>query len=279
MIGLSISYNGTYLGGASYGLRVIGKQQHVQAGVVLDFQPFAARDGGVTQGAVMGPKIWSDTYEIEGTSRSDAVARLDNVKAVLDPTTGVAALRYDRDINLGAAVDREYLARVNGAIGSGTWANPAVIRISVPWIVPGGRARALSATTITPAISSSPDTFTIPTDGTSLVGGTTQIRPVFTFRNTTGGNVTSIIFTNSTLSQTLRWAGVLSDTYYIRIDSERQHLTRSATGDFAGEETNAMSGLTAGDPFPLLADRVNNSFSLTGFSSAASTIEYREEFL
>ena len=277
-MGHSITYDGTYLGSSTYGVLVLAAPRNAMADVRLDLQGYAARDGGVSQGSTLKFKFWTDQIHIGGTSWTNTQNRLDSVRFVLDPKNGAAALRYDEDLRFEATEQREYLARLNGPL-LGNFISPYIFQTQLNWVAETGHARALSETTITPAIASSPDTFTIPEDGVSLVGGTATTRPVFIFRNTTGANVTSITFTNSTLSQTIRWTGVLPNNYYIKFDSERQHIERSSTGAFAGEETNAASGKTAGDPYPQLAPRVVNTFSLTGFSSATSSITFREEFL
>jgi len=278
MINRSMTYNDTYLGGEGYNLLVMESGRFGLSGARVDYQEYGARDGGVTQGATINQHTYIDKCHIYGESKADVYACLDNVKYVLDPRNGAKTLKYDMDINMDSSTDRQYTA-VLLSMSAPVWINPSSVAIDLQWMVPSGHAESTTSQSETPTIDADPKTFYIPTDADEAVGGSTFVRPVFTIENTSGGSVTTFTLQNVTRTESLQWSGVLADTHYIRIDSARQHIERSTTGAFGGEETSAISGLTAGNPFPNLSPRVRNEFSLSGFSSAGLTVTYTEEFL
>jgi hypothetical protein len=273
----SLTYGGVYLGGDDYGVINRRSARIRRADPRLDLQQLSARDGGFAQ--VLSTKMlsWSDSWLISGTSRADKRRKLDNINFVLDPRNGPQELVYDDDVITDVALDRMHYAITNG---------PQIDEVrclhesfALNWVNPNGIQKALLATTETPTIASDPQVFNVPVSALEVVGGNNAPKPTYTIENTSGGAVTSITLTNTMRGETLRWTGVLPDTWFMRIDCERQYITRSSTGAFAGEETSAMSGLTAGDPFPLLNPRVRNALSLSGFSTANLTVEYTAEFI
>ena len=276
-VGFSLSFNGTYLGTSDYNVLLRRAPRSMMGDPDVDFLRFGGRDGGESQGAIIKPRFWTDVCEIEGDSRADVMTKMDNVKLVLDPRLGAKVLKYDGLSDLTAATSRQIVARINGPILPNWKGN--TIQFNINWMAPSAHEQALSSSSETPTIDADPKTFHVPDSAAEVIGGSTEIRPVYLLENTSGGNVTAITLTSVTRTQVLRWTGILSDTHFIRIDANRQHIERSSSGAFAGEETSAMSGLTAGDPFPLLTSRVRNEFTLAGFSAANLTVTFTEEFL
>ncbi len=106
--------------------------------------------------------------------------------------------------------------------------------------------------------------------------GTLYEYPVYILRNTTGGNITSVILANATTGETLNWTGTLADDDYLRIDSDLETIESSS--DLLAW-TDELGGLGAGDPFPRLKPRVTNSITVTGLSSGTLDIQHRGRFL
>jgi len=278
MIGLSLTYNGTYLGGSDYGVIVTRAARLGMSDVQLDLQYYGGIDGAASQGATLIPKFWTDVCMIQGVSPADLQTKIDNVLFVLDSRLGEKLLKYDRETSLGASdvLDRQYYARINGPIIL-NYIGHVTVKFNINWTVPSGHAIGLAQVSEAPVIASDPDTFYLPVSAAQVVGGNNITDPVYTFQNNTGGNVTTVSLVNVTLSQTCRWTGVLVNTHYLRFDSARQIVERSTDGV---TYTTAMSGLTAGDPFPMLSSRVRSEYTLSGFSSAANvTATYWEKFI
>jgi len=279
MFGLSLTYNGTYLGGEDYGVIVLRAARLGMADVRLGMQEYGSIDGAASHGATLAPKYWTDVIEIVGTSQADLQTKIDNVMFVLDSRLGEKLLKYDRETSLGVtdALDRQYYARLNGPLIA-NYIGTTTAKFNLNWTVPSGHAIGLAQVTETLTVASSPDTLYIPVAASDVVGGNNVAEPVFVFQNDTGGDVTAVTLVNVTLGTTTRWTGVLANTHYLRIDgTQRQTIERSTDGI---TYTSAISGLTAGDPFPQLSPKVRSEFTLTGFSSAANaTAVYWEQFI
>lgn len=109
------------------------------------------------------------------------------------------------------------------------------------------------------------------------VQGTMTARPTYTIVNTDASTITTLTLTNTTRSQELTWTGSLAQNDQLRIDTERQHIEKSTDG--GSTWSNAMSGLTAGDPFPRLAAGQNNAFTIAGFVAGTINITYNARWL
>jgi len=273
MIGQSFSFDGTNF--AQYGIMVIKGPTTGMAEPRLDFQDYSARDGGVAEAITLKPIYVSRTVDLYGDDKTDVWEKFDTVQKLLDPREGNKELIFDEMTNIDTARNRGYLARLNEPISKVHWKAPLVVRFNLSWIVPSGCARALADTSETPTIDASPKTFYVPDSAAEVVGGNRVLRPVWRFRNTTSGNVTAVTLTNTTRTETCRWTGILIDDDYIKFDSNREHIESSA--DLV-TWVSRISGITAGDPFPLLTNGVRNECVITGMTTADASIVFRGEF-
>ena len=272
----SITWNGTYLGDENlYNLLVLKGPKPGMADIKLDLQSYSTTRGGTSQGASLGMLFFTRTCDVEGTSRPDVYAKMDAVKGIIIPTLGEVVIRFDEDINLSTALDREFLGRLNGPLRFEE-KTPTRWRFNLNIVVPEGVARQLSQTVETPVVGSDPVTVNVPVSAASVVGGDIAIGPEWKIKNTSGAPVLSLILTNNTRSETIRWAGSIANNTWIRIDTAREAIETSPDDS---TWTNAIGGITAGDPFPSLTGGARESITLTGFGTADFTVTFRGEFL
>ena len=273
--GYSFEYGGVHMGPPDHGLFLVRAPMSAMPDVHTDLQEYGARDGAATQGTTFDPRRWTDVVHLRGNNYPDVWRMLDNVKFALDPRKGNQVLRYDYDLRLLEAQHRQWLAKLNGPIIVNP-RGPDWMQLNLNWLASDPIAKALSATVELPTIDASPKTFHIPTSAAEVVGGTDTVKPTFKILNTVGIAVTTVVLANVTTGESLTWTGNLANGAYLRINSETEHIEKS-NDDIT--YSNALLGLQDGDPFPQLAPRVRNEFTLTGFSSATLTVTYTEGFI
>ncbi len=100
---------------------------------------------------------------------------------------------------------------------------------------------------------------------TSVVPGNATGHPLWLLQNTSGGLFTgTIILTNSTTNEQVRWTGSISDDDYIQFDSTERLVVE--TGSDPSALNNAMSGVTPGGVIPTIECGVQNSVTVAGFT-------------
>lgn len=273
----SITYDGTDMSGANYGVINVRAARMAMADPKLDLQIFGTADGGESQAASLKPKRWSDSWKVVGDDRDDLRQKLDNINTLLDARLGARTLKYDQDVNFTpATLDRLHRAVTNGPLIQSHMGN--TVTFALNWLNPKGIELALSATSETPTIDETPESFFVPVAADEVVEGNNNVAPVFTIENTSGGDVTAVTLVNDSRSETLRWTGVFADAEFMKIDCVREHIETSVIGDFT-DKVNRMGGLTTGDPFLKLTAQLRNALTLTGFSAANLTVDFTAEFL
>jgi len=278
----SIDVAGTDLGGSTYGVLVIAGPFPAMGEPRVDVQSRGSLHGSTSQGFTMEPLhiplrclIIGDAAQSDGDAYKDKFRKLDAVKTVLDPNLGEQFISIDRENDaLPSDLQRGYYARVERTIIAEPKGRNA-IEFNLDLVVPEGVARGLADVTQNDTIATDPDSFTTPT--AAVLGGTNPVRPVFVLVNTDSTTITSLTLANATRSETLNLDITLAQNNQCRIDSDRETIEKSTDG--GSTWANALSGLTAGDPFPRLTDGSQDTITVTGFVAGTLATTWRLEFL
>jgi len=272
----SMTFGGTYLGGASYGVKVLRGPLELLPEPRLDVQD-TGRDGAVSQGSYYKARYFAVNGIIIGTSYDDLYSKLDAVTAILDPTLGNQLLVLDQHRMLGASRKRGIYCRMTGGIqGFHTGPNAFEFQITFVADYPFWVTEDAQGQTAT-AISATPTTVYEPTGASDVVSGNRAARPVYTITNTNASSIASVTLASVTRSQTMAVTVSLAQNNQLRIDCERMHVEKST--DAGATWASAMTGVTSAQVFPLLTAGVRNQLTVTGVTTGTITIAYRGEFL
>ncbi len=267
----SLSFDSIDLGSATYGVRHVVSPVQAQPDFRLHLHALLGRDGVTDQGNSFQARRLLANCILIGGSNADRLDRLDLVKAVVTPTAGVKSLRFDFENHL----EREYMARVNGPIIV-TLKGSANLQFQLNFIVPSVFARDRAETSQTITVDETPEAFNVPAAGT-VPGSVEKIRPVWVITNTNAGATSSCVLVNTTRSETLTWTGALAHNDKLRIDCQREAIEKSDDG--GSTYSSVISGMTVGDPFPLLTPGVQNAMTLTGVTDGSVVVTYRGLYL
>lgn len=272
----SFTFDNIDLSGASYGLTI---ESGTPERLLPDAAYSVARSGGSSH------RVGSSGYQpatktflcvISGSSESDLLSKRDAIAGVLNAGKGAKKLILDSQNT------RYYTALcVSGVetpdMGQSHHKFPLTFQLEGP-------ARAVTATTGSATIDSTPDTFTI-----TSPAGSDYARCVYYVRNSTGGNVSSVALNNTTMGEQISWTGTLPDGYWLRIgseDSDGRYLftfdmsTASGADPTALTYANAKTGIgSSGGDWPRLQYGSNNSITITGISAGSFQYSYRAAYL
>ncbi len=275
----SFSYDGNDM--SIYNVTVVDWAIDAMPAAQLDVQT-VPQGPGAMQSASHGPRTINITYAIKGNTYLDLWENQDHVNRILDVRNGPKNLAID-DIT-----DRYWVSGLTSPIpmvprGISNYTEMSITFLSVE---PG---YSNVETDQTFAIASDPDTFTVDTD--VAVKGSEPAVPLWLIRNETGGAVTSVTLANTTLSETIQWAGSLTDDYWLAfatgdntalsMESSTIYISTSAGSDpLVLSYTASMGGMHAtNNKFPRLKPNVQNSMTVTGVSTGTAQWVYRARFI
>lgn len=282
MAGSGFTYGNVDLG--ALGLIVERAPDQAMADVNFDIALLGGADGGVSQAAGLKPRYWTMTVRILGTSLDVLRARMDAIRAALDPRGGDQLLVMDMEDLYSEALQRGRMCRLNGPINATLEGLSYITQLNFAAADPCEVAVVESTQTVT--LNASPKTIDVPADvsdgGTPphMVAvnapGNTYAKPVWTLTNGGAEPVTSVTVANATTGDTFVWTGSLQVGERLRVDAARQHCERSMDGT---TWTAAMSGVSGACPFPRILGGVQNAVTITGIGTGTMGIVYRGRFL
>jgi len=265
----SINFNGTDLGGTTYGLVVKNANLPPIPNPKMDVQgiPYG---GGISQGQWYEPAVIVIQAEVVGTSMSNVQSRLSLIAAILNVTA-------DKVIYFDCWPGVQWRGRRSGA-SQPVWTGPNSCEVTWEITIPDPTAESrMEYTESDNAAAASPFTFYVPDGATEVIGGNYDSRPTFVVTGT-GAGVTSVVLTNETTSETLTYDAALANTHKLRINSAQYSVEKSTDGGTT--YSSVISSVTAASDFPTLESGSRNEFTLTTVSGNVTIVTtYRERTL
>ena len=244
----SVSFNLTDL--STYGLSIKSSNAHVLKQVLFSIQ---VKDRAYSTGYQLPARLINLGIAVIGTSTSDVITKLDNIKKTI-------ATETSHQLILDVITTRYFNAQLEDIDGALT--APAVWEGSLSFLCVDPLAYSTSETSSDFNIDADPDTVI------EAVGGTGLVNPVYTL--TAGGTLSAITLKveNVTTDEELQWTGSLVDTDEIEIDVENWIVKKNSVADMA----------TVTGQFPRLTPG-NNSIKVTAFSTTGTmNIKYRDTY-
>jgi hypothetical protein len=268
----------TDLSGAAYGLTVVGTPK----------LPFFAKTKGRRQSIaqsntdIIGADYFDSatltlTCKVSATSWATLCAKIDNIKAVLDPRLGHCIILID------GIIDRCWSGFLLDGVDWG-WVAAHANQFDLTFTLTSPMAYGLNAPddqTVT--VSSSPTSFKVPADSvptplaTDIVPGTEAAYPEWIIKVTPGAS--QLILASTTTGETITLSSISAGDW-VKLDRATQHITRSS--DSGTTWVSAMSKVPAQATtpnIPRLAPGVQNELTLTGLSSGEIVIAYTPRYL
>jgi predicted phage tail component-like protein len=246
----SLSFGGTAL--STYGLYVTSDDAYALSRLIETSQ---LQDKAFASSPKKEARTITLDVCIKGSSLSDLMSKVDNLKRVL--MLGVTA----EELILDILPSRYFNALCSGfapKIDTTT-----TMSGTLSFLCADPRAYAVTPTSSDFNIDADPKTIT------ETPGGSAYIQPVWTL--TAGGTLSSVTIKleNVTTDEELQWTGSLAATDTLEIDSE--HWTVKKNG------TDSMATVTG--QFPRLSPGIANTITVTGFSTTGTlNISYRDTY-
>lgn len=261
MMANSMNYNGTDLGGASYGLTVARGSLSLAAAFRVDTTQIPRGDGALSPQTTYAPRIIPVSGFIAGSSFSDLKDKIDAIAEVLDT-------RQDAELYFDAQNDRYWNARPEGRPEIEVLAAHATFSMRFIAVDPFGYARG--------AASSASDTLTGGTGEpiTATTTGSTDSFPVITIVQ--DASASQIVVEVEAVERRIEWNGSLvsGDTIKFDCDPNVQLVSKAVSGsDVFNADMADVSGI-----FLFLAANSANEMRFTGGSGLA-TITWRDRYL
>lgn len=250
----------------TYGFTVGSSEFVISSAPRTKLAEFGQKDGGVFQGGFRSILNLKINGHVVGTSWIDLKAKADAIAKLLDPING------DKSILLDERNDREFTGRLVSSIlppvvGCSAFNMPLTFAVDPVATSP-------TTTTQTVALSTNPQTFTVPAAG--VVPGNKRALPVWTIKNTNASALSSTILNNATTIQTMANSKSVAQNQYLRYDTERQ-ITEFSTDGTA--YTAAMSTTDGNHKwFPELLHGVSNSLTIYNVPTGVLTITYKTRY-
>jgi hypothetical protein len=278
MSDLSYTYDGINMSGSDYGLLVKRSPLEGHPDPRLDQHILGGADGAVLEVDYEKPLFFTNVCQVTGeetteSARDDSRRKFTNCRNLLSATGGERLLEIHSEQGTADDLKRGYYAVINGPIQPSQKGTSA-IQFNLNWMVPSGKAVALTETTQAVTVDETPEAFLVPASGT--LAGISNSKPVYTITQNAVGGVVEVILANSTLGHSATWEGTLEAGDLLRFDADRQYVEINTGAGYV----SAMSGMTDDPGFiiPLLEGGSSNSMTLTGLSDASLSLTYRAQY-
>lgn len=261
----SMEYGGVDLAGSSYGVTVLRHKRVFLPESEIEINQFGQRHGGYADGGWLKARVMTVPCVVNGSSQSDVESKLDALRLLMDPSAGDQSIQFD------SQTDRYWLGRLSGVLEQ-EWQPPKTRLVTLRFVCADPVAWASSETTINVTLDANPKAV-----NTAVIGGTTAMRPVWTFQNTSGGAVSTWKVSNTTTGEVLTVSQPVVHSHYIRFDSQRERVETSTDGN---SWAATMSGISMTEAvFPRLKPGVVNALSIEATDNGSLTIVGRARYL
>lgn len=268
----------TDLGTATYGLTVVGAPKlPMLAKAKARRQSIAQSNTSILGADYFDTAMLTLTCSVSGTSWATLCAKIDNIKAALDPRKGNHIILID------GITDRYWVGALMDGVDWG-WLAAHANRFDLVFTLTSPMAYAVSPPddqTVT--VSSSPTSFKVPADSvptplaTDIVSGTEDAYPEWVIKCTSGAS--SLVLANTTTSETITLLAISAGDW-IRMDRETNHVEVSDDSGSTYSSAMAKVATTATTPnIPRLTPGVQNELTLTGLATGEIVIAYTPRYL
>jgi len=264
----AMTFNGTDLGGTTYGLTVLNATPiPVRGEARVHTRDIPGRDGGIAiAGYAESTELEVEAW-IEGSSVTDLQSKIDAVNLVCSPRLGPKVITIDE------FPGRRWTGVLKNAL-RGRLMNTGT-RVTLSFFCADPAAEASTATSQSVTVNETPEAFNVPASGN--IAGSLDAAPVWTLENTHAGGLTGITLTNTTRGESISISQSVGMNEYLRVDVARGVVEYSTDGLSWTIINNKITSSPAA--FPRLSPGVPNACTLTGVTAGTLTVSYRARYL
>lgn len=242
----SLTFNGVDL--STYDLIV----NNYEASVAFTVASIQLKDRAYADESNKSPKQITVEVTVTGTSRSDLNSNLDSIKKTLNNWN-------DKQLIFDAQSDRYWNARFQSLTGA--YKSSSLWQGVLDFIAYDPAAYAVSETSTTVNLTSSPQTVSI------TINGSEKVDPVYTI--TPNNTYTGVKIDNTTTDMDLDYTGALVNADSFVVDCSAWTVKNNGT--------SVISGISSTSEFPYLIPGAN-SLTVTGVTGTIN-IKYKERYL
>jgi len=255
----TFTYNSVNLH-TTYGWELVSVQRRLLSRIRQSVTSYGEADGAAVQGGYRDATVLSVVLHIADTSYANVESELDTLRHILDT-------HEEKSLLFSQWTDRYWMGKLDGDIEWEELEGAGVV-ITLQFICSKPFAFASSLTSLPFTINSSPDTFQVAAE--SVAKSSADIEPVFILQ--ADASVGAFQISNDTTGEVFTFAMPFTSGQYVKVDTEKALVYWSADG-----VTYSLALTRKAGTYPRLARRVDNDFTITGFSGTL-TVQFREVF-
>ncbi len=255
----SFTVNGTYCGGDSYGVIVLGTEDPGFSGLKRSVHDIPGIHGAELEGGYLQGAKWTIPCLIQGDSESAVHTKLENLLYLLNSD-------LDLPLIFDSRPDVYWLVSATEP-SAATWSSAQqVLHLNLALTLADPVAFAVDATESPETIAGTPHAFTVAT-------GNGGVSPHVEWVIAPTADLTSITLANATTGETCTYTKAIANGTYLKLDSALQEVFTSPDGVNWTRNVPGSSG-----DIPRLSPRVTNNLTLTGVPSGTITATFRERY-
>jgi phage-related protein len=227
----TLEYNGTELTGTPVYLSVLGFSKPNMAPMRHAVEDWGNSNGGIASGGNLGTLTIGAACAVTGQDATQLEQRMDALRNLLDP-------RIDRTLKTSRWPDRYWMVKPTGDLAveemAETFCTFTMQFVSAkPW------ALALVEQSIEFTLDANPKTVVLDSD--YVANASDDMDALFIVQND-ASSLSSVNIANVTLGETLYVTGAIPTGHYLKADSEKHLLYRSADGTNWTVQSGGKSG-------------------------------------